>query len=79
MGVPVEYPASCEYGTRVRFRKHGLPGSAQPEGRTGEGILTLHWLGIEECWDVTLGCGEGVGLFPCLGDTMVPPEEGSGG
>lgn len=72
MTVPVEYPAPCKYGHRVRFWKHGTAGSNQPDARTGEGTFTLHWLGIEECWNVTLDSGEVVGLIPCLGDTMEP-------
>jgi len=53
------------YLTQVRWKQQCLG-----DVREGEGVFVLHWLGIEECWDVFLTGGITIQLHPDLGDTM---------
>ena len=70
MAQAAQYVPTFPYGTRVRFqRKERFPFNSAP--LSGEGVFTLHWLGMEECWKVKMDDGTEVGLFPCFGDEMV--------
>lgn len=72
--VTAEYPAGFPYGTRVHYvvkpwrYSSGLVGGG--DGEEGEGVFALHWLGIEEVYDVVRDDGRRVSLHPYKGDRM---------
>lgn len=54
-------------GDRVRYRNRS---------GEGEGVITLIWLGIEECIDIECDDGTQLHLYPALGDTIEVVQTG---
>ena len=67
-GVRAQYVSNAEYGDKVRYTVRDWRKDRDIE--VGEGVFELHWLGIEECWNVRRFDGTKVHLFPYKGDTM---------
>lgn len=62
------YPPGIPYGTRVHYVVR--PWRDGSGGEEGEGVFALHWLGIEEVYNVVRDDGRTVHLGPWKGDRM---------